>query len=123
MALRAPVSGSGLVPIAIGPRMRLDLVDWNNDGAIDLLVGNYLGEVTYYEGYRFAFTPMGAQLPGQLVWQWNSAPYLTYQVLAGASVRSITNLVAPNLASGGTTTRWTNSATQSLQFYRLQIGP
>ncbi len=123
VALRAPVSGSGLVPIAIGPRMRLDLVDWNNDGAIDLLVGNYLGEVTYYEGYRFAFTPMGAQLPGQLVWQWNSAPYLTYQVLAGASVRSITNLVAPNLASGGTTTRWTNSATQSLQFYRLQIGP
>jgi len=44
VALRAPVSGRGLVPIAIGPRMRLDLVDWNNDGAIDLLVGNYLGD-------------------------------------------------------------------------------
>lgn len=122
VALRAPVSGTGLAPIAIGPRVRLDLVDWNNDGAIDLLVGNYLGRVTYYEGYRFAFTEMDALPPNQHVWEWNSAPYLIYRVLAGASVRSITNLVATNLASGGTSTRWTNSATQGLQFYRLQIG-
>ena len=48
--------------------MRLDLVDWNNNGAIDLLVGNYSGSVTLYEGYRFAFTqtsplPSGQQSP------------------------------------------------------------
>ena len=30
----------GLQPINIGPRMRLDLADWNNDGIVDLLVGN-----------------------------------------------------------------------------------
>ena len=36
---------------------------------------------------------------------------------------SITNPVATNLASGGTTTRWTNSTTAGQQFYRLQIGP
>jgi FG-GAP-like repeat len=122
VAIRAPVSGSGLVPIAIGPRMRLDLVDWNNDGAIDLLVGNYSGTVTFYEGYRFAFTQTACSPAGQQVCQWNSAPYLSYQVFAGASVNSITNLVATNLASGGTTTRWTNSTTSSLQFYRLKIG-
>jgi hypothetical protein len=123
VALRAPVSGSGLRPISIGPRMRLDLVDWNNDGAVDLLVGNYSGSVTLYEGYRFAFTQTSPLPSGQQIWQWNSAPYLAYQVLAGTSPNSITNLVATSLISGGTSTRWTNSPTQARQFYRLQISP
>ena len=103
--------------------MRLDLVDWNNNGAIDLLVGNSSGRVTYYEGYRFAFTQTPPLPSGQQVLQWDSAPYLTYQVLAGISLSSITNIVASGLASDGTTTRWTNSATQPQQFYRLQISP
>ena len=76
VALRAPVSGSGLVADrTIGPRMRLDLVDWNNDGAIDLLGWQCLGEVTYYEGYRFAFSANNRAAPRSAGRQWNSAPY------------------------------------------------
>jgi hypothetical protein len=122
VGLRAPpVSGSGLVPINTGGRMRLDLVDWNNDGTIDLLIGNLNGTVSYYEGYRFGFTQMTALSPGQHVCEWNSASNLTYQVLGGDSLSSITNPVVTNVASGGTTTRWTNSITGGQQFYRLQI--
>ena len=123
VALRAPVSGSGLVPIYTGPRMRLDLVDWNNDGVMDLLLGNADGTVTYYEGYRFAFTAMTAQPSGRQVLQWNSAPFLSYSVLAGPSIGAITNPVAINLPSGGNTTCWTNSCGDAQQFYRLQIAP
>jgi hypothetical protein len=121
VALRAPVSGSGLAPIYTGPRMRLDLVDWNNDGVIDLLLGNAAGTVSYYEGYRFAFTAMTAQPASQRVLQWNSAPYLSYHVLAGPAVASITNRVASSLPSGGKTTGWTNTGGEAQQFYRLQI--
>ena len=59
-----PVPGSGLQPIYTGARMRLDLVDWNNDGMMDLLVGNADGTISYYEGYRFAFTAISAQPSG-----------------------------------------------------------
>ena len=121
VALRAPVSGSGLVPIYTGPRMRLDLVDWNNDGVIDLLLGNAVGTVTYYEGYRFAFTTMTAQPAGQRVLQWNSAPFLSYNVLVGPAIGAITNRAATNWPSGGKTTGWTNSGGEAQQFYRLQI--
>jgi hypothetical protein len=121
VALRAPVSGSGLVPINTGPRMRLDLVDWNNDGVIDLLLGNADGSVSYYEGYRFAFIPMTAQPSGQRVLQWNSAPFLSYHVLAGPSLGAISNRVATNLPSGGKTTCWTNSCGDAQQFYRVQM--
>jgi hypothetical protein len=50
----APVSDTDgtLVPINTGHRMRLDLVDWNNDGVMDILVGNLKGTVYYYQGYR-----------------------------------------------------------------------
>ena len=121
VALNAPVSGSGLQPIQTGGRMRLDLVDWNNDGTIDLLIGNLVGTVSYYEGYPFGFTQMDVVLPGQHVCEWNSAPYLAYHVLAGDSAGGITNLAATNLTSEGTTTRWTNSTAGGQQFYRLQI--
>jgi hypothetical protein len=122
VALRAPVSGGGLVPIYTGPRMRLDLVDWSNDGVMDLLLGNADGTVSYYEGYPFAFTAMTAQPSGQQVFQWNSAPFLRYRVLAGPAIMgAMTNCVATNLASGGKTTCWTNPCGDAQQFYRLQI--
>lgn len=121
VAISAPVSGSGLVPINTSPRMRLDLVDWNNDGVIDLLLGNVDGTVTYYEGYRFVATAMTAQPSGEQVLQWNSAAFLSYHVLAGPAIATITNGVATNLPSGGKTTCWTNSCGDAQQFYRLQI--
>ena len=121
VALRAPVSAGGLAPISTGPRMRLDLVDWNNDGVMDLLLGNSNGTVSYYEGYRFAFTALTAEPSGQQVLAWNSAPFLSYQVLAGPAIGAITNRIATGLPSGGKTTCWTNSCGDSQQFYRLQI--
>ncbi len=120
VALRVPVSGMGLTPINIGSRMRLDLVDWNDDGVMDLLLGNANGNIAYFEGYRFAFTAIAGQ-SGQCAMQWNSASYLNYHVLAGQSINAMTHMVATNLPSGGKTTRWTNSISESEQFYRLQI--
>jgi len=123
VALRAPVSGSGLQPIYTGHRMRLDWVDWNNDGVMDLLLGNLDGTISYYEGYRFGFTAIAAQPGGACALQWQSAASLSYQVLDGPSVASITNLVAANLPSGGKTTCWTNPSPAERRFYRLQIAP
>ncbi len=122
-ALRTPLSGSGLRPIYTGPRMRLDLVDWNNDGVMDLLLGNLGGTISYFEGYRFRFTAIAAQPAGECALQWQSAAYLNYQLLAGSSVAAITNLVATNLPSGGKLTHWTNSSPAERRFYRLQIAP
>jgi hypothetical protein len=127
IALRAPISGGGLQPIQTGVpnnrRMRLDWVDWNNDGVMDLLLGNADGTVSRYEGYRFGFTAIAAPAAGQYILQWHSAAYLSYRVLAGASANSITNLIATNLPSGGKTTCWTNSSLAEQRFYRLQITP
>jgi hypothetical protein len=123
VALRVPVSGSGLQPIYTGPRMRLDWVDWNNDGVMDLLLGNADGTITYYAGYRFAFTALAPQASGQCALQWRSAPYLSYQVLVGASPSAITNLAATNVPSAGEITCWTNAGTPNSRFYRLQVAP
>ena len=121
--LRAPVSGSGLQPINTGQRMRLDWVDWNNDGVMDLLVGNLDGTISYFEGYRFAFTTVSDRAFGTCALQWNSASYLNYHLLSGPSLGSITNLVAASVPSGGKTTCYTNSGSPGQQFYRLQVAP
>ena len=119
LALRAPVNTGGLVPIYTGPRMRLDLVDWNNDGIADLLVGNANGTISHYAGYRFVVTSI-SRLPSL---QWNSSPFLRYNILAGASPAGISNVIATDLPSGGNTTLWTGSVVASPQFYRVQIAP
>jgi hypothetical protein len=123
VALRVPKSGSGLQPIYSGPRMRLDWMDWNNDGVMDLLLGNADGTISYYEGYRFGFTAMAAQPGVECALQWQSAAYLSYQLMAGPSASSITNLIATNLPSGGKTTGWTNSSSADRGFFRLQVAP
>ena len=123
VALCAPVSGSGLVAINTGYRMRMDLVDWNNDGTIDLLVGNYNGTVSFYEGYQFACTALVPAPVGRQAIAWRSAPYLSYSVWAGSSPGALTNRVAANVPSGGDSTAWTNNAAGAQQFYRLQIAP
>jgi hypothetical protein len=123
VALRAPVSGNGLQPIITGQRMRLDWVDWNNDGVMDLLVGNLDGTISYFEGYRFGFTAVSDRPSGSCALQWNSAAYLNYHLLSGPSVGSITNPVAMNVPSGGKTTCCTNAGLLGQQFYRLQVAP
>jgi hypothetical protein len=121
--LQAPAAGTGLQPINTGVRMRLDWVDWNNDGVMDLLLGNADGTLSYFEGYRFALTTVNAKCFGPCILEWNSAPYLNYQLLSGASPGSITNLAATGVPSGGKTTCYTNSGSATQQFYRLQIAP
>ena len=123
VALRAPVSGSGLQPIYTGPRMRLDWVDWNNEGVMDLMVGNLDGTISYFEGYRFVFTAITDRASGPCALRWNSAAYLSYHLLAGPSVGSITNLVVTNVPSGGKTTCYTNSGSPGQQFYRVRVAP
>lgn len=123
MALRAPVSGSGLQPIYTGVRMRLDLTDWNSDGATDLLVGNADGTITLYEGYQFVVTSAAAQPGDQVTLRWNSAPYLQYDVLAGPTVTNIVSLIATNLLSEGRSTAHTIAVAGGQQFYRIQIAP
>ena len=123
VALKAPVSGSGLTPINTGPRMRLDLADWSNDGVMDLLLGNSDGTISYFEGYRFAFTGLSPEPTGELVLRWSSAPFLKYHLLAGAAPDNLTRLVATNLPSGGKATTWTNRPQASQEFYQLRLAP
>jgi hypothetical protein len=133
--LQAPVpicvpATSGLVPIVTGPvppgaRMRIDLADWNNDGVIDLLLGDYSGKVYYFEGYHFAITRVAPQPGGQLMLQWNSATNLKYNVLATdlCPTSPYCSPVATNLPSGGNTTTWTNPIQGDKQFFHVQIAP
>ncbi len=123
VAIRAPVAGSGLQPISIGPRMRLDLVDWNSDGVVDLLIGRWDGTVYCYQGYRFEFTAISAQGGDHYALQWNSAPYLKYHVFARASLDFPMNQVATNWPSTGNITAWTNYCSEPNRFYRVQLAP
>jgi hypothetical protein len=123
MAFKAPVSGLGLQPVFTSSRMRLDLVDWNNDGAVDLLLGNVDGTISLFEGYRFALIRLAPQEGGQVVLEWNSANFLKYHVLAGSSVTNVRSVAVANLPSSGRMTRWTNAVQASQQFHRVQIAP
>jgi FG-GAP-like repeat len=128
VALTAPVATGGLAPIktdtnptSTSVRMRLDLADWNNDGVMDMLVGNSVGTVSYLRGYRFMSSIIGRDLCGGYILQWNSASYLKYNVWAGHTLVGMTNCVATDVPSGGLTTCWTNACGDTQQFYRLQI--
>ena len=123
VALRAPAVSGGLMPIRTGPRMRLELVDWNGDDVTDLLLGNADGTVTYYEGYRFAFTVISVPSADRCALQWNSATNLNYHVFAGTSPALLTNLAGSNLPSAGKTTCWTSSPSVGPSFYRLRVAP
>lgn len=122
-AIAAPVSGSGLIPIYTGYRMRLHLADWNDDGVTDILLGNADGTVSLYEGYHFAILGLTVQPDGTCTLQWNSAPYLDYEILTGSQPNDVTACVATNLPSGGTTSSWTNSASDAMGFFRVQLIP
>jgi hypothetical protein len=124
----APMT-NGLVPIITGTvpgeRMRLDLVDWNDDGVMDLLLGDNSGKVYYFEGYRFALTGITTQPGGQLVLQWKSATNLKYNVLATnlCTTNSDCAMAAANLPSGGNSTTWTNQMQDGPRFFRVEIAP
>jgi hypothetical protein len=127
VSLRAPADGVGLTNIVTGQvpgaRMRIFPVDWNNDGVMDFLLGNADGTVYYYEGYQFAFTHITTQAGGTLLLQWNSAPYLEYNVLTNGYPTNIQYLAATNLPSGGKTTSWSGTHNEDGQFFHVQIAP
>jgi hypothetical protein len=124
-AICAPLSDSGLVPIVTGSvpgaRMRLDLVDWNNDGVMDLILGNAYGTVYYYEGYRFRISQVIPKTGNKVAVQWISAPFLNYNVLTNNCLINIQHPAVINLPSGGNTTCWTNQIQGNQQFFRVQI--
>jgi FG-GAP-like repeat len=123
--LRAPVAGVGLTNIGVvaGGRLRLDLVDWNDDGVIDLILGNTYGTVCWYEGYRFCSTRIVPQPANNLVLEWDSAPYLKYDVLTNGWPGGPWSPAAINLPSEGNRTAWTNQMQDGPQFFRIQIAP
>lgn len=121
--VHAPVSGSGLTPIYTGYRMRLHLADWNNDNILDLLLGNADGTLSLYEGYRFAILDLTMQLSGKTALRWRSAPFLNYHVLTGSHPDDVLTYATTNLPSGGTVSTWTNSLTDSIGFFRVQLAP
>jgi hypothetical protein len=123
VAIQAPVAGSGLVAINTGYRMRLELVDWNADGVIDLLVGNYDGQVLFYQGYRFSMTSISTGSLGEVALRWNSAPFLNYQVLSGPTPDTIETPLGASIPSAGLATSWTNAAMAGSGFFQVQISP
>jgi FG-GAP-like repeat len=120
-AICAPLSGSGLVPIVTGARMRVYPVDWNNDGVMDLVLGNANGTVYYYEGYHFRISHMIPQTGNKVALQWDSAPFLNYNVLTNGCPINIQYPAVTNLPSGGNTTIWTNQIQGDQQFFRVQV--
>lgn len=118
--LQSPVPGTGLVAIDTGSRMRLEVVDWNDDGVTDLLIGDYQGCISYYEGYRFAFRRIEVQSNGEVTVEWNSADYLKYDLLAGESLDAL-SVVAGSLPSGGKATAWTDDCQARMRFYKIQL--
>jgi hypothetical protein len=119
--LQAPVAGPGLVAIDHGSRMRLELADWDCDGSPDLLIGGWDGFVHFYRGYRFGIRAIRCEGGGQRRLEWQSAEFLHYDVLRGATPDGIESLVASQLPSGGATTSWTDSCAEDRQFYRVRI--
>jgi hypothetical protein len=124
VALQVPTSAGIMANIQTGGRMRLDLSDWNNDGVMDIVLGNLDGTVVRFEGYRLEFQRCEKLPPGDLALRWSSAPYLRYHVLGGVSPESALNMLVTNLPSGGASTCWTNWSTnyvQPCQFFRVQM--
>ncbi len=122
VAIQSPTV-SGLTAIYTSGRMRLDLADWNDDGVVDLLLGNVDGTVQLFEGYRFEFSAITPVPGGRSVLQWQSAPHLKYHVLTAASPETAFSVVGSNLPSAGTLTSWTNTPATEREFYRVQIAP
>jgi hypothetical protein len=121
--LRAPVSGRGLMSIDTSYRMRLEVVDWDNDGVWDLLVGDSSGLVYQYPGYRFAITSAKLQPDRKLQLEWSSAPFLQYSVAALEPLGTTRDVVATNLVSGGNSTSWTVSCEGGAGLFRVFIAP
>jgi hypothetical protein len=120
-AFAAPLSGWGMVDIHTSYRMRLEVVDWNNDGLLDLLVGDSTGPVFLFTGYRFALTSVAVTPDGAASLRWSSANFLRYDVLAGGEAASLRSVAATGIVSGGLSTCWTNNLPAAQQFYRVRL--
>jgi hypothetical protein len=121
--LQAPAAGTGLEDINTGYRMRLELADWNHDAVTDLLIGDDEGYIFYYEGYRFAVRRIDILGENELVLEWNSAAYLTYNVLAGEAPDALA-ILQSDLASGGEISSWTecfDCLGDTTRFYRIEL--
>jgi len=119
--LHAPLAGLGLAKIDTGYRMRLEIIDWNQDGLCDLLIGNWDGYLHLYQGYRFALLGVIVQPDNNFMLRWSSADHLKYELLCGGAPDSLRTLLASNLPSAGKTTCWTNERTEAQQFFRVRI--
>ena len=119
--LRAPFSGVGLANIDTGYRMRLEVVDWNQDGVCDVLIGNWDGYLHLYEGYRFALLGVVPQPGNNFALQWSSADFLKYELLCGSTPDSVQTVLATNLTSAGRTTCWTGQCVEIQRFYRVRV--
>lgn len=118
--LQAPEEGIGLANIDTGYRMRLEVIDWNNDGVLDLLIGTHDGYVLNYEGYPFAICSIQKAGNYEIILEWNSAPYLTYDLLAGETLDALFPIAA-GLPSNGKVTAWSDIPSSNLQFYRVRL--
>ena len=123
IALQAPLAGQGLRSIYTGSRMRLDLADWNNDGVTDLLLGNADGTVYFYEGYRFTFSAVTTAAGPSVTLQWNSAPYLKYDLDSRSALVSSWSTLATNVPATNKITTWTGSKDEAMRLFRLKITP
>lgn len=123
VALNAPLSGQGLRPITISSRMRLDVVDWNNDGVLDLVLGTAEGQVLLYEGYRFGLGQITGTDTETMTISWASAPYLKYQLDACAALGAGWTPVATSVPAANRRTSWSGPWRGDAQFFRVQVVP
>jgi len=101
--------------------MRLEVVDCNDDGVADLLIGSHLGNILFFEGYEFGFTGITCPAPGNHGLVWSSADFLSYTLLAGDSPDDINTVVAAEIPSAGTSTTWNEHSLEPRRFYRVIV--
>jgi len=121
--LQAPVQAAGVANIDTGYRMRLEVADWNSDNVPDLLIGDDEGYVFLYEGYYLELTRIDIQSDGKLIIEWNSADYLTYKILLGKDLNSL-SVAATKWPSGGKVTSWSEcvgACAENARFYRIEL--
>jgi len=103
----------------VGDASRIDVVDWNNDGLLDILSGCYEGTIYYFEQEfikSMTYEPgVGTRL------EWHSFPGDVYTVYYSDDMQNWTQ--GAQMTATQETTEWidTGSIDESKRFYKIGV--
>ena len=114
---------AGGMTIDVGSASRIDIVDWNSDGLLDILSGSYDGMVRYYEQeFLFRIESISYDPVGGTTLGWRSRPDDLYRVEYSDDL--VTWYEFPEaVPSQGLMTEWTDHSSVALghRYYRVVL--